>query len=237
MAEPAPDSRGHLDTMLADGRISQAEYDTLLAALETSSKPSGPSPVTSMKLPETPRRLTKCWNDRMLGGVCAGLARHLGMDPTLMRVLVLVLGLVSGGAVLVAYLALYFLVPWDEEAGSARLRFPWGFTIMVAGLLGLNVVVGGQMVGQLKEIYDNLGEELPTLQRVQIQIMDLLTQHPLNLAFVVICAAILIWIFKLLRPGGAARALLAIVTLVVMLAPLMLMYLSLFNLPKVVGRG
>lgn len=48
--------------------------------------------------------------DRMIAGVCAGLARHLGMDTTLMRVL-FVLGLFFVGGTLLVYLVLIFVIP------------------------------------------------------------------------------------------------------------------------------
>ena len=32
------------------------------------------------------RRITRSSTNRMLGGVCAGLANYLGVDPTLVRI-------------------------------------------------------------------------------------------------------------------------------------------------------
>lgn len=50
--------------------------------------------------------------DRKIAGVAGGLARHLDVDPLLVRVLMVVLAL-FGGAGLVLYLALWLLVPED----------------------------------------------------------------------------------------------------------------------------
>ncbi|WP_426246920.1 PspC domain-containing protein [Nocardioides sp. LHG3406-4] len=59
------------------------------------------------------RRLTRSQDDRMVAGVCAGLARHLGLDPTLVRLLT-VLGVVFGfGSVAIAYLVAWVVLPED----------------------------------------------------------------------------------------------------------------------------
>lgn len=53
--------------------------------------------------------------DGWLGGVCAGLAARLGLDPLVIRALFAVLGLALGIGVLI-YLAAWLLVPdWEED--------------------------------------------------------------------------------------------------------------------------
>ena len=60
-----------------------------------------------------PRRLTRSRDDKMIAGVCGGLARHLDLDPTLVRLLT-VLGVIFGlGSVAIAYLAAWVIVPRD----------------------------------------------------------------------------------------------------------------------------
>ena len=54
----------------------------------------------------------------MLGGVCGGLARYLGVDPILVRVLVAVLTLFAGGGILL-YLAAWLLIPEEGREQSA----------------------------------------------------------------------------------------------------------------------
>ena len=58
-----------------------------------------------------PRRLVRRRDDRMVAGVCSGLAEHLGMDATLMRIIVVAAVVLTGGAALVAYLAAWILMP------------------------------------------------------------------------------------------------------------------------------
>lgn len=62
-----------------------------------------------------PRRLVRRTDDKLLGGVCSGLADHLGLDPTVVR-LVTVLATVLGlGSVALAYVVAWVLVPADTS--------------------------------------------------------------------------------------------------------------------------
>lgn len=56
------------------------------------------------------RRLTRSESDRILVGVCGGLAEHFGIDATIVR-LVFVLLTVFGGSGVVIYLVLWLIVP------------------------------------------------------------------------------------------------------------------------------
>ena len=51
----------------------------------------------------------------MLGGVCAGLADHLGLDPTLVRVLTVLVTVLGFGSVIIAYLVAWVIVPKDVD--------------------------------------------------------------------------------------------------------------------------
>lgn len=61
--------------------------------------------------PTTRPRLTRSREDRMVAGVCGGVAAHLGIDPTLVRVLTVVATLLGFGSVAVAYLVAWALMP------------------------------------------------------------------------------------------------------------------------------
>ena len=52
-----------------------------------------------------PRRLTRSRSDRVLGGVCGGVARATGLDPLVVRVAVLALTAAGGTGVLLYALA------------------------------------------------------------------------------------------------------------------------------------
>jgi len=54
-------------------------------------------------------------NDRMLGGVCGGLAEYLNADPTVIRFLFVILLIVSFGTAVLAYLAAWILIPRNPK--------------------------------------------------------------------------------------------------------------------------
>jgi phage shock protein C len=63
-----------------------------------------------------PRRLTRSNRNKMIAGVCGGLAEYVGMDPTVMRVLYVLVSVLSAGFPgIVAYIILMFLMPPPEQ--------------------------------------------------------------------------------------------------------------------------
>jgi phage shock protein C len=68
--------------------------------------------------PTNDRRLTRSRDDRLLGGVAGGLGEFLGVDPTLVRI-VFVLVALFGGSGLVLYVALWLLVPPADDGERA----------------------------------------------------------------------------------------------------------------------
>ena len=51
-------------------------------------------------------------NDRMLGGVCAGIAEYLGWDPTMIRIAYVILSVVSAAFPgLLIYVILWIVIP------------------------------------------------------------------------------------------------------------------------------
>ena len=64
-------------------------------------------------------RLTRSRDERMLAGVCGGLAEFLGMDTTLMRVLWVVATFISGGVTLIAYPVFWLVMPESGRITSA----------------------------------------------------------------------------------------------------------------------
>ena len=67
------------------------------------------------------RKLTRSRDDKMLCGVAAGLARYLGIDPTIMRVLWVVAVLLPGPNLIIGlvYLVLCFLMPLESSGAPA----------------------------------------------------------------------------------------------------------------------
>lgn len=66
-----------------------------------------------------PRRLTRTRDGRMITGVCSGLAAYFGVDPTLVRVGVAVLTVLTSGAGILLYVAGALIIP--EEGKNASI--------------------------------------------------------------------------------------------------------------------
>jgi phage shock protein C len=57
------------------------------------------------------KTLTRSKSDRMIAGVCAGLADYLGMDPTVVRLLFVLGFFTLHGGLLLAYLIMAIVTP------------------------------------------------------------------------------------------------------------------------------
>ena len=77
--------------------------------------------------------MQRSFDDRVLGGVCAGLAASLHLNAWLVRVLFIVLAFASLGAFLAAYLFLWWVTP-QQSAILKRRGLPVVFALLI--LLG-----------------------------------------------------------------------------------------------------
>jgi phage shock protein C len=59
-----------------------------------------------------PKRLYRSRTESMIAGVCGGLARYFGIDPTIMRLIFLLLFFLGGNGLLI-YLILWIVVPLE----------------------------------------------------------------------------------------------------------------------------
>jgi phage shock protein PspC (stress-responsive transcriptional regulator) len=71
-----------------------------------------PSPVSA-----PPRRLLRSRDDRMVAGVCGGLAEYTGIDPVVFRI-VFAVAAIAGGSGLIAYLIAWVVIPERRDDGS-----------------------------------------------------------------------------------------------------------------------
>jgi phage shock protein PspC (stress-responsive transcriptional regulator) len=62
--------------------------------------------------------LVRSRKGRMVAGICAGIAEYFGVDVTLVRVLVAVLAVITGGAGGLAYLVAWAIIPEEGEKYS-----------------------------------------------------------------------------------------------------------------------
>jgi phage shock protein PspC (stress-responsive transcriptional regulator) len=89
---------------------------------------------------ETPKKLTRSQDDRIVGGVCAGMGRYFNVDPLFFRIGAVALAFV-GGAGLLLYLAALILMPSEEQAASGDPSAPQRnrALVIVAIVVGLAV--------------------------------------------------------------------------------------------------
>lgn len=69
------------------------------------------------------KRLYRSRNERLLLGVCGGIAAYLDVDPTIVRLLWVLMSMMGMPAPLIAYLVLVFVVPLepnDSDAGATK---------------------------------------------------------------------------------------------------------------------
>ncbi|MDR2885151.1 MAG: PspC domain-containing protein [Rikenellaceae bacterium] len=63
--------------------------------------------------PPGPKRLYRSRTDKMIGGVCGGIAKYFDWDPTLVRVALVILSIVTLSATFWAYVILCIVVPLE----------------------------------------------------------------------------------------------------------------------------
>lgn len=61
------------------------------------------------------KKIYRSRNERMIAGVCGGLAEHFGIDPTWVRLIFIIL-FFAGGAAFLIYIILWLIVP-NEPIG------------------------------------------------------------------------------------------------------------------------
>lgn len=61
------------------------------------------------------KRLVRLRAGKKIAGVCAGFARYVGMDVTLLRIVWLVTGLTAGVG-FIAYIVAWIAMPYDDAA-------------------------------------------------------------------------------------------------------------------------
>lgn len=61
------------------------------------------------------KKLTRSTSNRMITGVCAGLGEYLGIDPTIVRLLVILAFFTGFGGIALVYLIMALVVPEQAQ--------------------------------------------------------------------------------------------------------------------------
>ncbi len=95
------------------------------------------------------RRLSKSRSDRMIDGVCGGIARYFDIDSTLVRISFVLLTFL-GGAGAILYLVAMIIMPAEQYVQAATPSQPssisnhkvWGFLLIAVGIFWLGHTMG-----------------------------------------------------------------------------------------------
>jgi phage shock protein C len=68
------------------------------------------------------KKLYRSRTDQMIAGVCGGLGKYLGVDPTLIRLAFVLLLLFGVGSGLLVYLAVMLLVPLEPADAAIPVQ-------------------------------------------------------------------------------------------------------------------
>lgn len=64
---------------------------------------------------DEPKRLYRSDSEKMIGGVCGGLAEYFGLDPTLVRIGYIVLSIFTVFSGVLAYLIMWIVIPSSKK--------------------------------------------------------------------------------------------------------------------------
>lgn len=67
---------------------------------------------------EVKKKLYRSRSERWLAGVCGGIGDYFNTDPTVIRVLFVLAGLIMGGGLFI-YLILWLIIPLEPEVAAA----------------------------------------------------------------------------------------------------------------------
>jgi len=137
-AEPAAGDEPTTEQAPGAEQAPTAEQPTTEQAPGAEQAPTAEQPTTTQATAE-PRRLFRSRDERVIAGVCGGLARYLNVDPVIVRVAAVAL-VFAGGAGLLLYAAAFLLVPNEGEDGAPPE--PPRRLFVIAGVVALVCAIG-----------------------------------------------------------------------------------------------
>jgi phage shock protein C len=84
----------------------------------------------ALSVPPVQKKLTRSRSDRKIAGVCGGLSKYLDMDPTLVRLVWVMLAIFVGWGV-IGYFIAWIVLPEDPELLPASVLVPSATTYPV----------------------------------------------------------------------------------------------------------
>ena len=107
------------------------------------------------------RRLYRDSDRAVLGGVCAGLAKHLGFNLKVTRFLAVIAFFCAMPLTIIGYLAAVFLIP----AGSSRTYDDVNFEELRKERLREEILRAKPTVNEVRERYKSMDERLANIEK------------------------------------------------------------------------
>ena len=101
------------------GPVTLAELEPALEEIGSVQVP-GAATASEQTARTSPRPLQQVSEGAVVSGVCQGLARYFGLNVTALRVFAVLLLFVSGGGMILVYLALMLLMPYAPLVSGGR---------------------------------------------------------------------------------------------------------------------
>ncbi|MBN8790338.1 MAG: PspC domain-containing protein [Terrimonas sp.] len=99
------------------------EQDATYAGSATDyAKAESSQSTTAQQVYEEPRRLSRAANDKVLGGVCAGIAHYMKIDPAVVRIIFALIAFGGFGFGVVLYIILWIILPVRSLQTNVRKR-------------------------------------------------------------------------------------------------------------------
>ena len=98
-----------------------------------------------------PKRLYKSRTNKIIAGVCGGLAEYFDVDPVIMRVLFVLLAF-FGGSGFILYVACWIIMPKSLSGGEDQGDVAKSRTANTRKLFGIALTIGGAII-----LFSNLG--------------------------------------------------------------------------------
>ena len=66
------------------------------------------------------KKLHKSRTNKYIGGICGGLGEYLSIDPTILRLMMVLLAFATSGILVIVYIVMCFIIPYpDEDTGES----------------------------------------------------------------------------------------------------------------------
>ncbi|HUX84075.1 MAG TPA: PspC domain-containing protein, partial [Chitinophagaceae bacterium] len=148
---------------------------------DESAADSGPAAGAAVPPPPQARRLARDENNKIIGGVCSGIAHYFNIDPVIIRIIFVVFALAYGTAIL-AYILFWILLPGNRMVSAPPVRHKRLYRDPD------NKVIGGVCSGlasylALDPVALRIFFALPLVGIIFFSILDHMIQHNFFLAF------------------------------------------------------